>query len=534
MVQAKRIYEPKKPEEQIDLQKIIANAFSSTLAQVEKWTKWLSLEIEKENNVVEKVMARISTEISKLKLDKAIVTQDIYNQLIKGVETATQEFFTLLNNHEHLEYLTQADKDECINSASEQINEAVVNFTNAFKPLSEQLDSKCDKEHTHDEYLTEADVEEMESELEEKIEAKAEKNHKHKIWDVEWLSEKIDGKAEKEHKHDEYATRQELEFIAMQKARWAGWGWHVIQTSGVVLAQRSNMNFIGATVTDDPDNNATVVTITWGSWSWDVVWPASATDGNIALYDWTTGKLIKNSTYSPASFAAALTADENYVTDAQLGVIQNTSWTNTGDNATNSQYASDYRAANFVDWTDYLAPTGNGSALTWLTKSQVWLGNVDNTSDATKDAATATLTNKTLTSPVLTTPVLWTPSSGNLSSCTADWTDEVGFRNIPANSQSAAYTTVIGDKGKSIDHPSADANARTFTIAANASVAYPVGTTISFSNMTSQVVTIAINSDTMYLAWTGTTGSRSLAQYGVATARKLTSTTWIISGIWLT
>lgn len=126
-------------------------------------------------------MARISTEISKLKLDKAIVTQDIYNQLIKGVETATQEFFTLLNNHEHLEYLTQADKDECINSASEQINEAVVNFTNAFKPLSEQLDSKCDKEHTHDEYLTEADVEEMESELEEKIEAKAEKNHKHKI-----------------------------------------------------------------------------------------------------------------------------------------------------------------------------------------------------------------------------------------------------------------------------------------------------------------------------------------------------------------
>lgn len=301
MIKAKRIYEPKKPEEQIDLQKIIANAFSSTLAQVEKWTKWLSLEIEKENNVVEKVMARISTEISKLKLDKAIVTQDIYNQLIKGVETATQEFFTLLNNHEHLEYLTQADKDECINSASEQINEAVVNFTNAFKPLSEQLDSKCDKEHTHDEYLTEADVEEMESELEEKIEAKAEKNHKHKIWDVEWLSEKIDGKAEKEHKHDEYATRQELEFIAMQKARWAGWGWHVIQTSGVVLAQRSNMNFIGATVTDDPDNNATVVTITWGSWSWDVVWPASATDWNIALYDWATGKLIKNSTYSPAS-----------------------------------------------------------------------------------------------------------------------------------------------------------------------------------------------------------------------------------------
>jgi hypothetical protein len=109
-----------------------------------------------------------------------------------------------------------------------------------------------------------------------------------------------------------------------------------------------------------------------------------------------------------------------------------------------------------------------------------------------------------------------------------------GFRQVPANSQSAAYTTVAADSGYSIDHPSSDANARTFTIDSNANVAYPVGTCISFSNMTANVVTIAITSDTMYLAGTGTTGSRSLAQYGTATARKLTSTTWIISGIGLT
>lgn len=37
-------------------------------------------------------------------------------------------------------------------------------------------------------------------------------------------------------------------------------------------------------------------------------------------------------------------------------------------------------------------------------KSDVGLGNVDNTSDATKNAATATLTNKTLTSPVINSP----------------------------------------------------------------------------------------------------------------------------------
>lgn len=149
-------------------------------------------------------------------------------------------------------------------------------------------------------------------------------------------------------------------------------------------------------------------------------------------------------------------------------------------------------------------------------------------------ATTDTLTNKTLTSPVLTTPQLGTPSQGVLSSCTVDGTDAVGFLNIPQNSQSAAYTLVLADAGKHIFHPSTDANARTYTIPANSSVAYPIGTAITFINMTSQVVTIAITSDTMYLSSAGTTGSRSLAQYGSATAIKMTSTTWLISGSGLT
>lgn len=129
---------------------------------------------------------------------------------------------------------------------------------------------------------------------------------------------------------------------------------------------------------------------------------------------------------------------------------------------------------------------------------------------------------------------LGTPSSGTLSNCTVDGTDAVGFRNAPVNSQSAAYTLVLADAGKVILHPSTDANARTFTIPANGSVAYPIGTVLTFVNMTSQVVTIAITTDTLYLAGTGTTGSRSLAQYGMATAVKLTSTTWLISGSGLT
>jgi hypothetical protein len=138
------------------------------------------------------------------------------------------------------------------------------------------------------------------------------------------------------------------------------------------------------------------------------------------------------------------------------------------------------------------------------------------------------------TSPTLVTPVLGTPSSGNLSSCTADGTSSVGFLNIPQNSQSAAYTLVLADAGKHIFHPSSDNNARTFTIPANSSVAYPVGTAITFVNMAAANVTIAITTDTMYLSSAGTTGSRTLAQYGSATALKITSTNWIISGSGLT
>lgn len=141
-----------------------------------------------------------------------------------------------------------------------------------------------------------------------------------------------------------------------------------------------------------------------------------------------------------------------------------------------------------------------------------------------------TLINKTLGA-----VVLGTPTSGTLTNCTADGTNAVGYRNIPQNSQSAAYTLVAGDAGKHIFHPTADTTARTFTIPANASVAYPIGTALTFINQNGAgVITIAITSDTMRLAGAGTTGSRTLAANGVATAIKITATEWIISGTGLT
>jgi hypothetical protein len=56
--------------------------------------------------------------------------------------------------------------------------------------------------------------------------------------------------------------------------------------------------------------------------------------------------------------------NKNFVTDAQAVVIGNTSGANSGDNAANTTYANDYRAANFVAGTNYLAPNGSAAALT--------------------------------------------------------------------------------------------------------------------------------------------------------------------------
>lgn len=108
--------------------------------------------------------------------------------------------------------------------------------------------------------------------------------------------------------------------------------------------------------------------------------------------------------------------------------------------------------------------------------------------------------------------------------------NDIGTLDILQNSQSANYTLVLGDRGKQIFHPSSDANSRTFTIPANASVAFPIGSTVTFINASANSCTIAITTDTLRKAGTGTTGSVTLPQHAVATITKVTTTEWYISG----
>lgn len=105
---------------------------------------------------------------------------------------------------------------------------------------------------------------------------------------------------------------------------------------------------------------------------------------------------------------------------------------------------------------------------------------------------------------------------------------QAGYVGMPqVTNPSSPYTLSLSDAGK---HIYMTTTGRTITIPANSSVAFDEGTTIVIINGSGVTTTISINTDTLYLAGAGTTGSRTLAAFGMATAVKISSTAWIISG----
>ncbi len=92
------------------------------------------------------------------------------------------------------------------------------------------------------------------------------------------------------------------------------------------------------------------------------------------------------------------------------------------------------------------------------------------------------------------------------------------------NSQNDNYTLVLTDKGKTI-HKSTNLTSKTYTIPANASVAFPNGTLIAVWNGGTVDLSIAITSDTL-TGTDGNTGTRTLSPFKVALIEKMTSTTW--------
>lgn len=109
-------------------------------------------------------------------------------------------------------------------------------------------------------------------------------------------------------------------------------------------------------------------------------------------------------------------------------------------------------------------------------------------------------------------------------------------RGRSISSVSAAKTFALADLDHlAFLHPSADTTARIWTIPANATVAFPIGTELEMINQASAgVITIAITTDTMRLSPGGTTGSRTLAANGRAVTKKIAATEWMVWGTGLT
>jgi hypothetical protein len=109
--------------------------------------------------------------------------------------------------------------------------------------------------------------------------------------------------------------------------------------------------------------------------------------------------------------------------------------------------------------------------------------------------------------------------------------DAVGYKGLPpsAQTQGSAITLALTDMGKIVPNTLGG-----WVIPANGSVPFPVGSTVIVYNDSAANQTISITTDTMYLAGTATTGSRTLAQRGLATLVKVASTTWVASGAGVT
>jgi hypothetical protein len=221
----------------------------------------------------------------------------------------------------------------------------------------------------------------------------------------------------------------------------------------------------------------------------------------------------------------ASSTDKRYVTDAQLVVVGNTSGTNTGDNATNSQYSglATSKQDTLVSGTNIktvnstsLLGSGNlaveppitattsadyyrgDKTFATLNKAAVGLGNVDNTSDANKPVSTATQTAL----------------------------DAKTNKLITTNRQTASYTLVLSDADKLVEMNVGSAN--NLTVPLNSSVAFSTGTQILLAQYGAGQTTIVATSGVTIRS----NGAKLKlnAQYSGATLIKIDTNEWYLFG----
>jgi hypothetical protein len=300
---------------------------------------------------------------------------------------------------------------------------------------------------------------------------------------------------------------------------------------------------------------------------------------NTAIVGATKTKISYDSKGLVTSGADATTADiadstnKRYVTDANLTTIANTSGTNSGDNATNTQYSGlaaskqdaltltttgSSGAATLIGATLNIPQYSGGGSGTVTSVAALTLGttgtdlsstvaNSTTTPVITLNVPTASATNRgALSSADWTTFNNKAPSSGIDATAIADGSvtstefqyintltsnaqtqiDTKSAKLITTNRQTASYTLVIGDADKLVEMNVGTAN--NLTIPLNSSVAYSIGTQILLAQYgAGQTTVVATGGVTVR-----SSGSKLKlnAQYSGATLIKIATDEWYLFG----
>ena len=304
-----------------------------------------------------------------------------------------------------------------------------------------------------------------------------------------------------------------------------------------------------ANLTLDPDGTADVVlTPNTSLWLLDTSPSINTTSGALIVYG---GTGVGGNLYVGAGiFSPTITAINANVTAANIGMIgyinqqvtaANVAWSANASNQQSQINNLQASAYSNVNLTAYLAgniTAGNivstsaniaGIVLTnnniysWQLATDIQFGQLAATANIVMNRNTVLNKDINVIANVTANNITL---SGNITGNVNGYA--LGYRDVPQVT-SANVTFALTDGGK--HYYSNQSAPNTWTVPANANVAFPVGTAISLVNQGSANVSVALQANiTMYLAGNSTSSTRTLTSYGMATVLKVSTNTRFING----
>lgn len=119
----------------------------------------------------------------------------------------------------------------------------------------------------------------------------------------------------------------------------------------------------------------------WAAGAGDVTWPSSSTDADIALFNWATGKIIKDSWKKLSDYQTALSTQTAYTTKWTATkvptITTNTLWQVTAITETNISFP--VTSVNGSTWAVTVQPTlESGTNIKTINSNSIlWSGNLD-------------------------------------------------------------------------------------------------------------------------------------------------------------